>query len=50
MAGKVVKLEIGTVYQKTEKGCYYFRYQINGQCKAVEPENEKPERSYKKSS
>ncbi len=35
MAGKVVKLEIGTVYQKTEKGTYYFRYQINGQRKAV---------------
>ncbi|MDD5727506.1 MAG: tyrosine-type recombinase/integrase [Victivallales bacterium] len=35
MAKKVVKLDIGTVYQKTEKGSYYFRYQINGQRKAV---------------
>ena len=35
MAGKVVKLEIGTVYQKTANGGYYFRYQINGQRKAV---------------
>lgn len=35
MAGKVVKLEIGTIYQKTVNGNYYFRYQINGQRKAV---------------
>jgi len=35
MAGKVVKLEIGTIYQKTANGNYYFRYQINGQRKAV---------------
>ena len=35
MAKKVVKLEIGTVYQKIENGIYYFRYQINGQRKAV---------------
>ncbi len=35
MAGKVVKLEIGTVYQKTVNGSYYFRYQINSQRKAV---------------
>jgi len=36
MAGKVVvKLEIGTVYQKNTNGNYYFRYQINGQRKAV---------------
>ncbi len=35
MAGKVVKLDIGTVYQKSAKGSYYFRYQVNGQRKAV---------------
>lgn len=35
MAGKVVKMEIGTVYQKIANGSYYFRYQINGQRKAV---------------
>ena len=35
MARKVVKLEIGTVYQKTANGSYYFRYQVNGQRKAV---------------
>ena len=35
MSSKVVKLEIGTVYQKTQNGNYYFRYQIKGQRKAV---------------
>ncbi len=35
MTKKVVKLEIGTVYQKTANSTYYFRYQINGQRKAV---------------
>ena len=35
MAGKIEKLEIGTVYQKTTNGSYYFRYQINGQRKAI---------------
>ena len=35
MSSKVVKLEIGTVYQKTKNGNYYFRYQIKGQRKAV---------------
>lgn len=35
MAKKVIKLEIGTVYKKTAGGSYYFRYQINGQRKAV---------------
>jgi len=31
MVAKVVKLDVGTVYQKTDKGTYYFRYQVNGQ-------------------
>jgi integrase len=35
MAGKTTKLETGTVYQKSEGGKYYFRYQLNGQRKAV---------------
>jgi integrase len=35
MAGKLVKLDIGTVYQKIAKGTYYFRYQVKGQRKAV---------------
>ena len=35
MAGKVTKLQIGTVYQKTANGSYYFRYQVNGQRKAI---------------
>ncbi|MBN2642345.1 MAG: tyrosine-type recombinase/integrase [Victivallales bacterium] len=32
---KTIKLDIGTIYQKTANGAYYFRYQINGQRKAV---------------
>jgi integrase len=32
---KTIKLDRGTVYQKTANGSYYFRYQINGQRKAV---------------
>lgn len=32
---KPVKLAIGTVYQKTDGGSYFFRYQIDGQRKAV---------------
>ena len=35
MAKKTIKLHTGTVYQKTEKGNYYFRYQINGERKAI---------------
>jgi integrase len=34
MAGKNIKLEIGTVYKNAD-GNYFFRYQINGQRKAV---------------
>jgi integrase len=35
MASNTIKLETGTVYQKTDGGKYYFRYQLNGQRKAV---------------
>ncbi len=35
MAEKTIKLDIGTIYKKNSKGSYYFRYQINGQRKAV---------------
>ena len=35
MAVKNIQLEIGTVYKKSSSGNYYFRYQVNGQCKAV---------------
>ena len=48
MAGKVVKLEIGTVYQKTANGCYYFRYQINGQRKAVSLQTKNQKAAIKK--
>ncbi len=30
-----VKLDIGTIYKKADNGNYFFRYQINGQRKAV---------------
>ncbi len=26
-----IKLDIGTVYKKTNGGNYFFRYQVNGQ-------------------
>lgn len=35
MAMKPIKLDVGTVYKKTENGGYYFRYQVHGQRKAV---------------
>lgn len=35
VAGKTIKLEAGTVYKKTADGCYFYRYQINGQRKAI---------------
>jgi len=35
MAGKTIKLDTGTVYKKTADGIYFFRYQVNGQRKAV---------------
>ncbi len=35
MAKKSVKLDIGTIYTKGSDGTYFFRYQINGQRKAV---------------
>jgi integrase len=48
MAGKVIKLEIGTVYQKTANGAYYFRYQINGQRKAVSLKTKNQKEAVKK--
>lgn len=35
MAEKTIKLDIGTIYKKNPRSSYYFRYQINGQRKAV---------------
>ncbi|MDD5597098.1 MAG: hypothetical protein PHV82_04090, partial [Victivallaceae bacterium] len=35
MAEKTIKLDIGTIYKKNPSSGYYFRYQINGQRKAV---------------
>jgi integrase len=48
MTGKVVKLDIGTVYQKTANGTYYFRYQINGQRKAVSLKTKNQKEAIKK--
>lgn len=48
MAGKVIKLEIGTVYQKVANGSYYFRYQINGQRKAVSLKTKNQKEAVKK--
>ena len=41
MAKKSIKLDIGTVYQKKENGTYYFRYQVNGQRKAISLQTKK---------
>ena len=48
MAGKVIKLEIGTVYQKVANGSYYFRYQINKQRKAVSLKTKKQKEAINK--
>ena len=48
MAGKKVKLETGTVYQKQENGTYYFRYQLNGQRKAVSLKTKNQKEAVKK--
>ena len=48
MASKVVKLEIGTIYQKTVRGSYYFRYQVNGQRKAVSLKTKNQKEAIKK--
>ena len=48
MAGKKVKLETGTVYQKKENGTYYFRYQLNGQRKAVSLKTKNQKEAIKK--
>jgi integrase len=35
VATKNIKLDIGTVYQKSEGGNFYFRYQVEGKRKAI---------------
>ena len=35
MSKKIIKLDIGSVYQKIENGTYNFRYQVNGRRKAI---------------
>jgi integrase len=48
MAGKKVKLETGTVYQKKDNGTYFFRYQLNGQRKAVSLKTKNQKEAVKK--
>ena len=48
MAGKVTKLEIGTVYKKNTNGTYYFRYQVNGQRKAISLKTKNQKEALKK--
>ncbi len=35
MPRKPIKLDIGAIYQKEDGGIYYFRYQVNGERKAI---------------
>lgn len=35
MATKTIKLDIGTIYKKDDNGVYFFRYQVNGERKAI---------------
>lgn len=35
MADSKIKLEVGTVYKKTARGNFYFRYQVNGKRQSV---------------
>lgn len=48
MAGKTIKLDIGTIYQKVAKGTYFFRYQVNGRRKAVSLKTKNQEVAKKK--
>ncbi len=48
MAGKMTRLEIGTVYKKDSSGSYYFRYQVNGQRKAVSLKTKNYEKAIEK--
>lgn len=47
MAKKSIKLDIGTVYAKGTDGTYFFRYQINGQRKAVSLKTQNQEEAIK---
>ena len=47
MARKVMKQEIGTIYQKPS-GTYYYRYQINGERKAISLKTKNQEEAKRK--
>lgn len=48
MAINSIKLSKGTIYQKKENGNYYYRYQVNGQRKAVSLETKNQKTARKK--
>ena len=48
MNGQTIKLDLGTVYRKQDSGVWYFRYQINGQRKAVSLKTANREMALKK--
>ncbi len=48
MNGQTIKLDLGTVYRKQDGGIWYFRYQINGQRKAVSLKTANREMALKK--
>lgn len=48
MAGKSIKLDVGTIYKKSDNGGFYFRYQINGQRKAVSLKTKNQKEAIKK--
>ena len=47
MARKVMKQEVGTIYQKPS-GTYYYRYQINGERKAISLKTKNQEEAKRK--
>lgn len=47
MARKVMKQEVGTIYQKPS-GIYYYRYQINGERKAISLKTKNQEEAKRK--
>ena len=48
MARKVMKQEVGTIYQKPN-GTYHYRYQINGERKSISLKTKSQEEAKRKS-
>ena len=47
MARKVMKQEVGTIYQKPN-GTYHYRYQINGERKSISLKTKNQEEAMRK--